>query len=87
LEQNYAITDAPKSLDLNSNMLGRWIKEDNVLCNIKAVLTDDDIIASEYKEDSDKSNTMLWLNERSALIAMPFMAIILSMHLPHLKSS
>jgi transposase len=27
LEQGYAITEAAKSLDLNSNMLGRWIKE------------------------------------------------------------
>ena len=27
LEQKYTITDAAKSLDLNSNMLGRWIKE------------------------------------------------------------
>jgi transposase len=27
LEQGYAITGVAKSLDLNSNMLGRWIKE------------------------------------------------------------
>jgi len=27
LEQSYGITEAAKSLDINSNMLGRWIKE------------------------------------------------------------
>ncbi len=27
LEQNYAVSEAARSLDINSNMLGRWIKE------------------------------------------------------------